>query len=167
MMKLFGWFNAAVSKNVLRIIVGLTVVLYVAFFLFGFNHPYDEDPDFIEPRLTSALIFFVFLIVLIALAVTVWAIGSSMRKRGSQVKAADGLPTSRIAAIVVALMAVMMVASFWMGSTESMSVNGKSYADTLGLRTADMFVFTSLTMMVMAAAVAALSSIRSHFRRRR
>ena len=55
-MRLFGWLNAAVSKKVLRVIVGLTVVLYVAFFLFGFNHPYADDPDFIEPRLTSALI---------------------------------------------------------------------------------------------------------------
>ena len=167
MMRLFGWLKGPLSKKVQRIIVVLTVLLYAAFFLIGYNHPFAEDPDFIEPRLTPVLICFGFFIVLVALMVTVWAIVYSMRKRGVRVKADNGLPASMIVGAVIALTVVIMLVSFWMGSTAAMSVNGKEYADTLGLRMADMFVFTSLALIVVAALVAAVSTIRSQFWKRR
>ena len=166
-MKMLGWFSGPFSKKVLRIIVALTVVLYVAFFLIGYNHPFADNPDFIEPRLTSLLLGFVFLVLFIALAVTAWAVCSSIRKRGTQVKSIERRAASKMVAAVIALTAVIMLVSFWMGPTAAMSVNGKEYADTSGLRMADMFVATSLALMVIAALAVAISSIRSHFSRRR
>ncbi len=164
---MLGWFSGPFSKKVLRIIVALTVVLYVAFFLIGYNHPFADNPDFTEPRLTSLLLGFVFLVLFIALAVTAWAVCSSIRKRDTQVKSIERRAASKMVAAVIALTAVIMLVSFWMGPTAAMSVNGKEYADTSGLRMADMFVATSLALMVIAALAVAISSIRSHFSRRR
>ena len=162
-MRMFGWFKGTASQRVLRIIVMLTVVVYLAFFLIGYNHPYAEDPDFIEPRLTSVLIFFALLVVVLAVAVTAWAMLSDFRKRASLAKADRRLPTSRLVAIIVALIIAMMLVSYWVGSTAAITVNGKDYADTTKLRLADMFVFTSLALM----AIAAVSTIRSQFRKKR
>lgn len=164
---MFGWFKGTPSQRVLRIIVMLTVVVYLAFFLIGYNHPYAEDPDFIEPRLTSVLIFFALLVVVLAVAVTAWAMLSDFRKRASLAKADRRLPTSRLVAIIVALIIAMMLVSYWVGSTAAITVNGKDYADTTKLRLADMFVFTSLALMAIAAVAAAVSTIRSQFRRKR
>ncbi len=164
---MFGWFKGTASQRVLRIIVMLTVVVYLAFFLIGYNHPYAEDPDFIEPRLTSVLIFFALLVVVLAVAVTAWAMLSDFRKRASLAKADRRLPTSRLVAIIVALIIAMMLVSYWVGSTAAITVNGKDYADTTKLRLADMFVFTSLALMAIAAVAAAVSTIRSQFRRKR
>ncbi len=164
---MFGWFKGTASQRVLRIIVMLTVVVYLAFFLIGYNHPYAEDPDFIEPRLTSVLIFFALLVVVLAVAVTAWAMLSDFRKRASLAKADRRLPTSRLVAIIVALIIAMMLVSYWVGSTAAITVNGKDYADTTKLRLADMFVFTSLALMAIAAVAAAVSTIRSQFRKKR
>jgi magnesium-transporting ATPase (P-type) len=164
---MFGWFKGTASQRVLRIIVILTVVVYLAFFLIGYNHPYADDPDFIEPRLTSVLIFFALLVVVLAVAVTAWAMLSDFRKRASLAKADRRLPTSRLVAIIVALIIAMMLVSYWVGSTAAITVNGKDYADTTKLRLADMFVFTSLALMAIAAVAAAVSTIRSQFRKKR
>ena len=164
---MFGWFKGTASQRVLRIIVMLTVVVYLAFFLIGYNHPYADDPDFIEPRLTSVLIFFALLVVVLAVAVTAWAMLSDFRKRASLAKADRRLPTSRLVAVIVALIIVMMLVSYWVGSTAAITVNGKDYADTTKLRLADMFVFTSLALMAIAAVAAAVSTIRSQFRKKR
>ena len=164
---MFGWFKGTASQRVLRIIVMLTVVVYLAFFLIGYNHPYADDPDFIEPRLTSVLIFFALLVVVLAVAVTAWAMLSDFRKRASLAKADRRLPTSRLVAIIVALIIAMMLVSYWVGSTAAITVNGKDYADTTKLRLADMFVFTSLALMAIAAVAAAVSTIRSQFRKKR
>lgn len=164
---MFGWFKGTASQRVLRIIVMLTVVVYLAFFLIGYNHPYADDPDFIEPRLTSVLIFFALLVVVLAVAVTAWAMLSDFRKRASLAKADRRLPTSRLVAVIVALIVVMMLVSYWVGSTAAITVNGKDYADTTKLRLADMFVFTSLALMAIAAVAAAVSTIRSQFRKKR
>ena len=166
-MRLLGWLNGTVSQRVLRMIVMLTVVLYLAFFLIGYNHPYSEDPDFIEPRLTSVLMIFVLLVVVIAVSVTIWALISTMRKRGTQLKTANGLPPSQITAIIIAITLVMMFVSYWIGSTTAITVNGKDYADSSRLRVADMFVFTSLAMIAIAAVAVAVSALRSHFRKKR
>lgn len=166
-MRMFGWFKGTASQRVLRIIVMLTVVVYLAFFLIGYNHPYADDPDFIEPRLTSVLIFFALLVVVLAVAVTAWAMLSDFRKRASLAKADRRLPTSRLVAVIVALIVVMMLVSYWVGSTAAITVNGKDYADTTKLRLADMFVFTSLALMAIAAVAAAVSTIRSQFRKKR
>ena len=166
-MRMLGWFKGTASQRVLRIIVMLTVVVYLAFFLIGYNHPYADDPDFIEPRLTSVLIFFALLVVVLAVAVTAWAMLSDFRKRASLAKADRRLPTSRLVAVIVALIIAMMLVSYWVGSTAAITVNGKDYADTTKLRLADMFVFTSLALMAIAAVAAAVSTIRSQFRRKR
>jgi hypothetical protein len=40
-----------------------------------------------------------------------------------------------------------------------MTINGKQYAQTLWLKTADMFIFTALAMLVAAIAAVAYSSL--------
>ena len=154
------------SHRVLYVIIALTVVVFAAFFLIGYDHPFAEDPDFIEPRLTSVLLVFMILIVLLAVGVTVWAIVSAMRKRGKADKTVNRLPVALIStSVVVGTMAVMIVA-FLVGSNSAVNVNGKAYDNPTWLRVADMFVISALVLMVLATAAVAIATIRSHFKRK-
>ena len=47
------WMPERGSQRVLFVIVAITAVVFAAYYLFGFNHPYADDPDFNEPRLTN------------------------------------------------------------------------------------------------------------------
>ena len=167
-MRLLGWFRKLdVSHRVLRIIIALTVVVFAAFFLIGYNHPFAEDPDFIEPRLTPLLLCFVFLVLILAVGATVWAVWMSLRKRRSQPLASNGVNASRIAIAVAITTALMMLVSFLAGSTAAISVNGQDYGEPEWLKVVDMFVFTSLALMVLATLAVAVSTIRSHFRKKK
>ena len=165
-MKLFRLSKGNIPQRVLRLMLALTVVVFLAFFLIGYSHPYSEDPDFIEPRLTSTLLIYMLLIFVVAIGVTIWAVVSALRKRTSS-KVADGVPATTIAIAVVVLTALTMVVSFLAGSASSMQVNGSDYENGTWLRAADMFVLSSIGLMIVATAVVAVATIRSHFKNRR
>jgi len=54
---------------------------------------------------------------------------------------------------------LLLVLTFLFGSSAPMTINGKQYAQTLWLKTADMFIFTALAMLVAAIAAVAYSSL--------
>jgi hypothetical protein len=54
---------------------------------------------------------------------------------------------------------LLLVLTFLFGSPAPMTINGKQYAQTLWLKTADMFIFTALAMLVAAVAAVAYSSL--------
>ena len=89
-MKWFGLSKDDIPQRVLRVLLALTVVVFMAFFLIGYSHPYAENPDFIEPKLTSVLLLFMLLVVMGAVAATIWAIVSSMRRRNGTSRTTTG-----------------------------------------------------------------------------
>ncbi len=60
-----------VSTLALYLLVALTVVLFGAFFLIGYDTPYEDDPSFNAPVLTDAVLVFIYLLVFATLALTV------------------------------------------------------------------------------------------------
>ena len=70
------WKAVKVSQSVFYLLMTLIVVVYALFFLVGYEHPYDENPDFNAPLLTGVLITFVLLLLLMAVAVTLFAVSS-------------------------------------------------------------------------------------------
>ena len=56
------------SHVVLIVLVALSVVVFVAFWLVGFYMPFFENPRFNAPLLTDLLIGFVYFMLLLAIA---------------------------------------------------------------------------------------------------
>ncbi len=164
-MNFFGWRKAGVAQRVLILIITLTVVLFAAFYLIGYSHPFEENPDFIEPKLTPVLLGFMGVIFLLAIGVTVWAMVSSIRKhRKGGIATTNKVPAAAIAISVVVVTAVVLILSFVLGSSEAISVNGEQFETTSWLKAADMFVVTSLLLMVVATTAVAISAIITHFK---
>ncbi len=142
-----------VSYYVLYGMITLTVLLFGAFFFIGYSHPFEDNPSFNAPMLTDVIIGFMLLLVITTLCVTVWTVVRSWKcgNKGSGVN--NGIPASRIAWGTIAGMLILLVLTWLFSSTNAISINGKMYADTFWLRTAGMFVGTSLILLLVALCV--------------
>ena len=166
-MRIPGWPKGDASRKVLYLLLTVTVVIFALFYLVGYSHPWAEDPDFIEPRLTTTLIIFVFLVLALAVAVTVWAVIVALRKRGRKDNTSHRVPVTIIAISVVAFTAILLGVSFAIGSSAAITVNGKEYEEAGWLKAADMFVITSLVLMVIATTAVAFAAIKSYLNNRK
>lgn len=166
-MRIPGWPKGGVSRKVLFLLVTITVVIFTLFYFVGYSHPWAEDPDFIEPRLTTVLIIFVFLVLALAVGVTAWAVISAMLKRGRKDNTSHRVPVTIIAICVVAFTVMLLGISFAIGSSSAITINGKEYQEAGWLKAADMFVITSLVLMVIATAAVAFASIKSYLNNRK
>ena len=162
-MRLLGFAKAKPSYRVFYVIMVLTLVIYAAFYLIGYSHPYSENPDFIEPRLTSVLLWFMIAVVVLAVGVTIWAVCKSLGRRGKGARKADGLPVALISGGVALVTVVILLLSYLAGPSGSLNVNGNEYSDVKWLKAANMFVFSSLTLMAIASVSVIIATIRSHF----
>ena len=54
------------SHAVLVVLVAITVVVFGAFWLVGFNMPFMDDPQFNAPLLTDLVIVFVYIMLFLA-----------------------------------------------------------------------------------------------------
>ncbi len=161
-MKLPGWHGGGMSHKILYVMVSVALVVFALFYTVGYSHPYADNPDFIEPQLTDVVIILAAAICLSAIAVTAWAIFAAVRKRGTAKKMEHGINVTLISYVVAAFTLILLLVAFAMGSSEAISVNGKQYSENFTLRGADMFVLSSIVMIIMAAAAVAWGTFKSH-----
>ena len=161
------WKAVKVSQSVFYLLMTLIVVVYTLFFLVGYEHPYDENPNFNAPLLTGVLITFVLLLLLMAVAVTLFAVYRSLHRMRGHTGVVNGIPALRIALGVGVGTFCIMILSFALAPTDAMSVNGVQYAEVLWLRVAEMFVDTSLLLLVAAVVAVAYGYVRRVRNRRK
>ncbi|MGM9703855.1 MAG: hypothetical protein ACI3YZ_09990 [Prevotella sp.] len=70
------------SRIILVVLVALTVVVFGLFWLVGFNMPFIDDPKFNAPLLTDVVIFFVYLVLFLAIAAVVLSMSGWARRMG-------------------------------------------------------------------------------------
>lgn len=135
-------------------IIGVSVLLFAGFRLIGYDMPYDENPDYNAPMLTGLLIWFMLLLVVATLALTLWSAWRSAKSSIADSGTVNNIPARRIALGVAGATAAILAVTFACSDTKALTVNGNTYADAFWLRMAGMFIGTSLVMT--AGAIAAL-----------
>ena len=138
------------SSAVLYALIGLIVVVFALFWLVGFSRPYIDDPNFNAPLFTDLLLITGYLLLAFALGIAVWAVVRSARTLGKGDRVVNNIPVRMIGRCVAGGTALALVLTFLFGSSAPMKINGADYADTFWLKASDMFVATSLLMIVAA-----------------
>ncbi len=139
-------------SRVLYVLVGLTVVVFALFWLIGYDRPFDEDGNFNAPLFTDVLLVFMLLLTAGACGVAAWsAIRSNSASRGGE-RVVNNIPVRKIGRCVTGGTALVLILTFILGSSAPMEINGADYTDTFWLKASDMFVATSLLMIVAAIA---------------
>ncbi len=136
-----------ISQQIFYIMIGLAVIVFGLFLLVGYDMPFDENPDFNAPLFTDVLIVLMWLFLVGAV---VLAIGSMIKDyRFSKTDAiVNGVPVRRIFRFTWIGTLLALVLTFVLGSSDPMLINGEHYADWLWLKLSDMFVITSVLMLV-------------------
>lgn len=75
----------------------------------------------------------------------------------------NGIPAGKITLATVIGTIVMLVITFLTGTDNKLTVNGDVYENALWLKVADMFIFTSLMMFVLAAVIVLYGVVRRYF----
>jgi TRAP-type C4-dicarboxylate transport system permease small subunit len=148
-----------ISSRVLMVLVGIIAVAFGAFYLIGYDNPYEENPSFNAPKLTNVILIISYLLIIGTILLTVFSLVMAFRNRNKSAAVVNNVPAARIAYIVSGSVVLLLVLTFLFGSSAPMTINGKQYAQTLWLKTAYMFIFTALAMLVAAIAAVAYSSL--------
>lgn len=148
------------SARILMVLVGIIAVIFCAFFLIGYDNSYEDNPAFNAPRLTNLIIILSYLLIIGTLALTIFSLVMAYRNRNKSAAVVNNVPAARIAYIISGGVVALLILTFLFGSSAPMVINGEQYTQTLWLKTADMFIFTAIAMLIVAIAAVAYSSIK-------
>ena len=136
-----------ISQKVFRLMIGLAVLVFGLFYLIGYDLPFDENPDFNAPLFTDVLIFLMWLFLIGGVGLAVYSMVKDYRSSRSEA-VVNGVPVRRIFRITWLTLLAVLILTFLLGGSDPMLINGENYADWLWLKLSDMFVITSLLMLL-------------------
>ena len=142
-----------IKKKQSWIIIGLiaiSAVVFTAFWMVGYDMPYEEDVDFNAPLLTDMLLGYIYLMVVVAIGVTAYSVVHGIRTRGRQGYSENGVAAGRITIITWGVTFALLASTFALGSTDPIKVNGKDFCEGIWLRLSDMFIISSGVMILLA-----------------
>ena len=142
-----SWGTERLSQRLLYILVGVSAVVFALFYLVGYDLPFDENPDFNAPLFTDVLIFLMWLFLIGGVGLAVYSMVKDYRSSKSEA-VVNGVPVRRIFRITWLTLLAVLILTFLLGGSEPMLINGENYADWLWLKLSDMFVITSLLMLL-------------------
>lgn len=136
-----------VSQRIFYILIVLAVLVFGLFFLVGYDMPFEENPDFNAPLFTDVLIVLMWLFLLGGIGLAIYSMWKDYRRSKSEA-VVNGVPVRRIFRFTWIGLLAVLVLTFALGSSDPMLINGENYADWLWLKLSDMFVITSLLMLL-------------------
>lgn len=157
---LTAWPAERLSSRVLYVLVGITGMVFVLFWLVGFNLPFDDDPNFTAPLFTNLLLTLIYVLTFIGIGMGVWSVLRTLKVRGKSESVDNNIPTRKISYAVVLTTLASLLLFFFAGSSRPMTVNGVSYTDGFWLKTADMFIYTSLLMIAAGVGVVVYGAMK-------
>ena len=117
--------------------------------------------ELISPLVADITLAIVYVMLLAAVAATLFSIVRTLRLRRKEDDSRNGVPTVRIAWTVAGAFAACLLITFMLGSTTPVVTNGQTFDDTFWLRTTDMLIYTSLILIIAFSAVIAINRFRS------
>lgn len=144
------WSADKIAGRMLMVLIALSVVVFGAFYLVGFNMPFEDDVNFNAPLLTDFLLYFMYLLLFATTFMFSMAVVRGIRMRDKSKDISNGVPATRIVLGVVGLLVVSLVVTFVLGSGEPMRISGELFAESFWLKVTDMFINTSIVLMLVA-----------------
>ena len=106
----------------------------------------------------------IYILLAVAVALIIWSAIRTIRLRQQQ-KPDFGMPQKHIVWGVALLLVLTLGITYLLGSSQPLSINGGIYQDAFWLRLSDMFINSTLILLVIAACACGFSMLskkRSH-----
>ena len=116
---------------------------------------------FVSPLVADIMLWLMYLAVAVAIIVTIISVVRTVRMRTKDDEVVNGVPRTRMAWVVVVAFLLCLVLTFVLGSSEPVRTNGELFTDAFWLKATDMFIYTSLILIVGCFAGVVLSRFRN------
>lgn len=108
----------------------------------------------------DALLFIMYGLLVLAIVATGFSIVRAVKVRGKDFGVSNGVPSMRIALMTAGMLIIVLVATYLTGSDKPLSVNGGIYADAVWLKISDMFIHSSLILLLICFILVAVTRFR-------
>lgn len=151
------WSAEKISRVVLLSIVGVSAVVFLLFYLVGYNMPSMWNESINSPLFTDLVIVLMIALLISAFAIALFSKFVSTRKNHTPA-IVNGIKGKKVTRLVVLFVAVIMLLSYLPSPDDVVMVDGKVYENDVMLRMTNMFVFTSLLLMAVGVCIICLAS---------
>ncbi len=117
--------------------------------------------SFISPVIADIMLWLMYIALVVAISVTAYSVWHGLRNRNNGCDVVNGVPAGRIGWLVAAGFIVVMTISYLLGSTKPVLSNGSLLTNVFWLRVADMFIYTSIILIIGCFVSAIISRFRS------
>lgn len=115
----------------------------------------------VSPFIADIMLWLMYIAIVVAVIVTIVSMARTVRLRTKDEEVVNGVPRTRMAWIVIVAFLLCLVLTFLLGSSEPVKTNGELFTDTFWLKVADMFIYTSLILIIGCFVGVVLSRFRS------
>lgn len=102
----------------------------------------------VSPFFADLMLWLMYLAIAVALGVTVYSVWHGMRTRRKGDDIINGVPAGKIGWCVAIGFVVCLVVTFLLGSSDPVVTNGQRFADAFWLKVTDMFIYTSILLII-------------------
>jgi hypothetical protein len=96
----------------------------------------------------------------VALLAAFYAAWHGVRTHSRQRSALDLRHASAVSYGSMVLPLVCLFVTYWLGSTAPLTINGSLFADTFWLRVTDMFIYTSILLIIICSVIVIAARFR-------
>ena len=116
---------------------------------------------FVSPFIADIMLWLMYIAMAVAIIVTIVSMVRTVRLRTKDEEVVNGVPRTRMAWVVGVAFLLCLVLTFVLGSSEPVRTNGELFTDAFWLKAADMFIYTSLILIIGCFAGVVLSRFRN------
>lgn len=117
--------------------------------------------SFVSPFFADVILGLMYLMIAAAMGVTAYSVWHGLRNRRKGDDIINGVPAGRIGWCVAILLVVLLVVTFLLGSSSPVITNGIRFTDVFWLKATDMFIYTSILLIIGCFVSAIVGRFRS------
>ena len=102
----------------------------------------------VSPIIVDVMLWLMYIAVFAAIGVTAMSVVKTLRMRTKDDEVINGVPQTRIAWTTAGAFALCLVLTYLLGSSEPLMTNGTLFASTFWLKAADMFIYTTIILIL-------------------
>ena len=115
----------------------------------------------VSPFFADVMLWLMYIVLAVALVVTAFSVWHGMRTRRQGDDIVNRVPAGRIGWCVLLGLLLCLVVTFLLGSSDSVITNGQPFTSVFWLKATDMFIYTSIVLIIGCFASAIVSRFRS------
>ena len=115
----------------------------------------------VSPFFADLMLWLMYFAVIAAIAVTIASVVKTLRMRTKDDEVVNGVPQARITWTTAFCFVVCLAVTWLLGSSRPLLTNGQLFTSTFWLKTTDMFIYTSIILIIGCFAGVIVSRFRS------